>query len=114
MCSWNKLVVEAYNIVIVVFNIDVSLCIVASFKWWTVVSSVGTTMLFIYIIVTTFFQTMRPTYVKERCNNNVSECDKIKIIVPTEKRNLSIFALNLSLLHETDRSALHIFIALVS
>ena len=33
MYSWNKVVVEACNIVIVVFNIDVSLCIVASFKW---------------------------------------------------------------------------------
>jgi len=33
MCNWNKVVVEARNIVIVGFNIDVPLCIVASFKW---------------------------------------------------------------------------------
>ena len=52
-----------------------------------------------------------PTYIKARCNNNVSEYDKIKIIVPTEKRNLSIFTSNLSVLNETGRSAFHIFIA---
>jgi hypothetical protein len=33
------------------------------------------------------------TYVKARCNNNVSECDKMKIIVPTEKKETLIFSL---------------------